>query len=279
MPQIHVNLSEALDACPATLGMGPLALSAQIESCLLPTASHKIEIKLSTNFTMEFLVHTKNNKTILSSMDSLASNCEDGVAAELLPEILIKLAEQNIKFTALQFPHAFMVKGRFSGTSYRAHFNHILLYKDHKNTLNAVLIDSTKNPIGVYNPIPILGWLASSSLLSGEELLQTKLARLIQQKGVKNSLQNLCDLPVDILINIRPPILTYEQPTLNDKRCGIYTLNAMAELANHILSEDKITHESISETITTAHQALNTPKMFALSYPEEKKKNSMGPNK
>ncbi|MCL9685145.1 hypothetical protein [Legionella maioricensis] len=266
MPKVTVDLNKALTVCPATIGMMPSSLSSQIEKYMSANTSDNVTIKLNNGETLKFLVHKENNKTVLSSVDNLASNCKDGVATEMLPEILTKLAEQQVHFTALQFPHAFMVKGRLSGMTYRAHFNHIVIYKDSSDNLNAGVIDSTINPIGVRNPIPVLGWLASNSIISGEELLQVKLTRLLGQPEAKTALQAMCDLP---MANVISPILTYKQPSVGDKRCGIYTLNAMAELVNHILESDVVTTESITKTVTAAHQALNEPEMMKISYPVE----------
>lgn len=266
MPKVTVNLSKALAVCPATVGMGPWSLKGELDT-YLSANSEKINIKLDSGSIMEFLVHKENNKTILSSTNSLASNCNDGIPLDNLPEILAKLAEQKVQFTALQFPHAFMVKGRFSGTSYRAHFNHIVLYKDYADQLNAGIIDSTINPIGVHNPIPLLGWMASNSIFSGEELLQVKLTRLLRQPDASTALQIMCDLPTDTKANVISPILTYKQPSIGDKRCGIYTLSAMAALINHILADEVVTTASITTTVTTAHDALNTAEMMEISYP------------
>ncbi len=269
MPKVILDLNQALTDCPAKIGIGPYSLQAQIETYFSPEASDRINIKLDDGKTMGFAVHTEKDKTVLSSVNSLSSNCNDGVSTNNLPEILVKLAEQKVHFTALQFPHAFKVNGRFSGTAYRAHFNHIVIFKDSDGQLNAGIIDSAANPLGVHNPIPVLGWLASNSILSGEELLQVKLTRLLRQPEATSALQSLCGLPADAKVNISSPILTYKQPTLIDKRCAIYTLNGMAELVNHLLADEQITTASVSKTVTAAHQALNEPEMMAISYPVE----------
>ncbi|BCA93769.1 hypothetical protein TUM19329_01300 [Legionella antarctica] len=269
MPKVTLDLGKALTACPAKKGIGPYSLQIQIESYFSSEAS-KINIKLDSGDTMDFVEHTENDKTVLTSVNSLSSNCNDGVSTENLPKILAKLAEQKVQFTALQFPHAFKVNGRFSSIAYRAHFNHIVIYKDSDDKLNAGIVDSTMNPIGVHNPLPILGWLASNSIFSGEELLQVKLTRLLSQSEARNALQALCDLPAEVTVNTSSsPILTYKQPSTLDKRCAIYTLNGMAAFTNHILTDEKITTASVSETVTAAHQALNEPEMMEISYPVE----------
>ena len=269
MPKINLDLTVPLSTCPAKKGVGAFTMAGYVNKHFSDTASQTITIKLDDGSSMQFLSHTENNKTVLSSMNSLASSCPDGVPVDKLPEILAKLAEQKVQFTALQFPHAFMIKGWLSGIAYRAHFNHIVIYKDSSDKLNAGVIDSSLNPFGIYNPV--LGGWVSTSILSGEELLQAKLTRLLGQPDARNALQDLCGIAGDkVMVNMISPIFTWKQPSTVDKRCSVYTLSSMAQLVNHILEDDKVTTESVTKTVTEAHQALNELQMMEISYPVEK---------
>lgn len=268
MSLVKLDLSKALVACPATVGIGPISLQYQMEELLPCEEKQQVSITLNDGANLRFLVHQDNGKTVLTSLTSLASGCYDGVSVDSLPEILAKLNESNVKCDALQFPHAFKVQGRITGKAYRAHFNHLVIYKDSSNQINASIIDSTVNPIGVSNPMPILGWLASSSLLSGEELLQTKLIRLLKQPALISSLQALSNLAEGTTVNVTDPIYTYKQPSCGDKRCAIYTLNAMTSLINYFTSSAETNTRGISGAVTAAHQELNEPDMMAISFPE-----------
>lgn len=262
--------------CPATYGMGPTSLEVHMKRLLAVTDANLIDVTLSDGETMEFIMHQDNENIVLTSLSSLSSGCNDGVAVDRLPEILAKLHEQNITFTALQFPHAFMIKGRMSNLAYRAHFNHIVLYKDSANQLNASIIDSTINPIGISNPIPVLNWLISSSIVSGEELLLVKLTRLLAAQESIESLRALCNQPESKQVNITSPIYTQKQPSTGDKRCAIYTLNAMVHLINYFISGQEIKPRDISTIATAAHQALNEADMMAISFPEAHGANNPG---
>lgn len=266
MPLVSLNLAAALEGCPATRGMGTISLQYLMKE-LLPSAS-SLSITLSDNSSVEFLIHHDNEKTVLTSLNSLSSGCTDGVSLDFLPEILTKLNEKGVKFTALQFPHAFMVKGRVSSTVYRAHFNHLLIYKDSAEQLNASVIDSTMNPFGTSNPIPVLSWIMSTSILSGEELLSVKFQRLLLQKECIASLRELSSQPEVQKVILTNPIYTCKQPSIGDKRCSIYVLNAMVSLINYFTSEQEIQAKDIAAVVTEAHQALNEQEMMAISYPE-----------
>jgi hypothetical protein len=267
MSLVKLDLSVALARCPAKNGIGVLSLKSCLSELVLSEAPYQaIQIQLSDGTMIQLASHQQNGKTVITSLDSLSSGCKkDGISMEFLPEILTKLAEQKIQFTALQFPHAFQVKGQFSGTAYRAHFHHLVIYKDSKDQLNASIIDSTRNPLGIYNPIPVLGWFVSSSIVSGEELLLPKLIRMLDKTESVNSLASLCDVASLAKVQVANPLLTCKQPSMGDKRCAIYVLNAMVSIINYITSEEPITAQGISETVTAAHQALNEPAMMAIS--------------
>lgn len=269
MLKVTLDLAKALTYCPASCGIGPLSLKMYMPELVQPSPepSEPINIQLSNGDAMQFMIHQGNGKTVLTAMDSLSSNCPDGTSVDFLPEILAKLAEQKIQFTALQFPHAFMVKGRFSATAYRAHFNHILIYKDASEQLIASIIDSTNNPVGISNPLPGLGWLMSNSLISGEELLQVKLIRLLSKPEAIDSLRACCTLQEDAQVMMTDPVFTSMQPSSGDKRCSIYALNTMTTLINYFTSARAAKSEDIKRIATEAHQELNEPEMMAISFP------------
>lgn len=271
MPVVTLELAKALTYCNAAVGMPPSALSSCIESQVVTTSGEKqvVTISLSDGAAMRFLVNQGHNKTILTSYDCLISECF-GINIESIPEILSKLNQQNVKVNAIQFPLAFMVKGRITGKSYRAHFNHILIYKDAEEKLNARIIDSTLNPIGLHNPIPIIGSLFKTSILSGNELLQSKLATVLLNSASIAALSKICDLPRLAGVIIEDPLLTCLQPSLGDKRCGIYVLNAIAHIINLITSDKAITSNEISKVVHIAHTELNQAAMMAISYQEQR---------
>ncbi|MDR3442416.1 MAG: hypothetical protein P4L65_05305 [Legionella sp.] len=268
MTLITLDLGNALAGCPATKGIGPYSLKTYMTDHFLSSSQEKLlKIDLSSGDALQFVVHPKKGKTVITSLDSLSTECQEGVSLEFLPEIITKLKETGIQFTALQFPHAFMVKGRLSSATYRAHFNHIVLYKDSDSHLNVSIIESTINPIGIYNPVPVLGWFISNSLISGDELLQTKLMRVLAGAQTAESLRKCFDLSLESKVAVTGPILTYKQASTGDKRCSIYVLNAMAAFINCMTSDNKINTQRVSETATAAHQQLNEPDMMAISFP------------
>lgn len=172
MPAI-LKLQELLQECDVS-GITPSALSYCIDTFLKSNADDTPEnfnIELDASNILSFLIHQSNNKKILTLKECLMTGTSYGIALDTLPEIFSKLDATDIKFDALQFPHGFMVEGRFSGTSYRAHFNFIVFYKDSNDRLNIQIIDSTNNPIGIINPISTL---FSTSIFSGKELLYNK---------------------------------------------------------------------------------------------------------
>jgi len=264
MHTVNLNLGAALEKCPATTGMMPGELAFSIDEYLTPVTK-KITIVLDDKERMDFLLHESNGKSVLTSNRCLASNTEDAVSIDYLPEILEKLSNQGIHFNALQFPHAFKVKGRVSEAAYRAHFNHIVIYKNASN-IYASIIDSTMNPIGVYNPVPYIACFFSKSVVSGEELQQVKLKRLLSQTNSITAVQTL--MGISGSINVTSPVLTNKQPTLGDKRCGIYVLSSMASLINGFISET-VTTETIPTIVSQAHQTLNEPAMMKISFPEQ----------
>lgn len=256
MPNITLDISEALEDC-TEIGMFPTTLAHSIYKFLSPTAQAEINITLQNGMEMQFLLHHNGNKAVITSTHCLNSGCDTGVPVESLPEVVAKLNEQGVHFTALQFPQAFMVDGRFTGKARRAHFNHITIYSDSVGGLNASIVDSTMNPIGVYNPIPVIGAWLQTSIVSGEELLQAKLTRLLRQPDTVRSLQNMMDLKMDTAVHVTTPILTYKQPSIGDKRCGIYVLNAMAATINYMLSDETVTSHAMPAKMAEAHQAIN----------------------
>ncbi|KTD30588.1 hypothetical protein [Legionella maceachernii] len=265
---IKFDLAKALTYCPAKIGIGPFTLKMCMADLFeSPSEAKKFNIKLSSGDTLEFILHQDNNKTVATCLDSLSTHCNDGVSLEFLPEILTKIKERGIQLTALQFPHVFMVKGYYSDNTYRAHYNHIILYKDSSDRLNASIVESSINPLGVYNPIPVLGWLASNSIVSGDELLQVKLIRLLGKTEAIQSMRASFNLPSNAMPVITNPLVTSKQPTLGDKRCSMYVLNAMVGLINYITSDKSINTNEISKTIVEAHQQLNEKKMMAISFP------------
>lgn len=256
MPTITLDISKALEDC-TEIGMFPSTLAKSIHAFLSPTAAAEINITLANEMSMLFLLHHNSNQAVITSTNCLNSGCDTGVSIDSLPEIVAKLNEQGVHFTALQFPQTLMVDGRVSGKTRRAHFNHITIYRDSAAGLNASIVDSTMNPIGVYNPIPLIGALLQRSILSGEELLQAKLTRLLGEPETVRSLQNMMDLRISTPLRVTTPILTGKQPSLGDKRCGIYVLNAMAAIINYMLSDEGVTTQAMPAKMAEAHQVIN----------------------
>ncbi|TAL66409.1 MAG: hypothetical protein EPN84_00365 [Legionella sp.] len=264
--QMMKVLKEVLPNCSMTKGMTPFQLYCCLESSLLSVAGAiVVKITLKDRQELKFIAQTENGKTVLTSMDCLATDCGDGINFEFLPEILTKLSELNLPVTAIQFPHAFMIKGRATGVAYRAHFNHLVIYKDSTDKINASLIDSATNPLGVHNPVPGLNWLMSNSILSGKELIQTKVLRLMATDEAKQALKSLCGLPNVDKIQVTNPVITMKQPTTGDKRCGIYTLASIASLIKYMTSEESVTINGVAKVANEAHQLLNEKEMLDIS--------------
>jgi|GEM_PF-2466509 len=264
--ELNKVLKDVLPSCSITKGMVPSQLGMCLESQLLAVdGAQEVKITLENLQELRFIIQTENNKTVLTSLDCLASDCHDGVDVELLPEIIAKLDALNLQATAIQFPHAFMVKGRFTGIAYRAHFNHLVIYKDNTNSIHASVIDSTFNPFGVFNPVPVLNWLASNSILSGKELIQVKLVRLLGKNEVKNTLQRVFNGDKDTKVSVTDTITTNAQPSMGDKRCGIYTFSSIATLISYVTSQTPLTLDGIKKEVTEAHLSLNEQEMMDIS--------------
>lgn len=270
MPAVKLNLGAALETCPATIGMPAGGLSFAIDEYLKPVIE-KITIILDNKEKMDFILHKNNAKSVLTSIRCLSSDTSDVLSMEHLPEILEKLSKQNVQFNAIQFPYAFEVNGWGTNIKYRAHFNQIVIFKN-SDSICAHIIDSTFNPIGIYNPLPVIGCFFQNSILSGKELQQVKLKRLLSQPSSINGLQTAMGTTSNI--SVAAPILTNKQPTLGDKRCGIYVLSSMAALINGFLSET-VTNETITTIVSQAHQTLNEPDMMKISFPEQQANSSL----
>lgn len=273
MPLVTYSLAELLLKCPADKGMDTHGLHYHLKETLSFSAIEEFTLELSDKNEMHFTVHTDNGKTVITSLSPLSTDCIGGISFEFLPEIIEKLSQRQ-EFTALQFPHAFTVSGWLTKTTYRMHFNHLLFYKDSANDLTACLIESTSNPIGLHS---LFGW-GATSIISGKELLQNKLIRLMSKDEVNESLKKSFALPDNsaLLVNNKPsfvkdPVVTSKQASRGDRRCSIYVLNAMVTLINYFASNVNIKEEEIIQTVSDAHNELNTPEMRAISFPDSGK--------
>lgn len=294
----NFDLGGALKKCPATVGMGQTALEKRIRKALLPSADKTIDIAvpgtkneyISYDKSIRFMVHEANDKIIVTAMHCMSSESVDGIPLDFLGTVFTQVQAElesiyhprKVSITALQFPHAFKVNAM--GFNLRAHYNNIIIYKDASEQLNVSIIDSTQNPIGVYNPLPILGWWASRSIISFKELTQSKLTSVLSDS---DSWIGMFGLEKGSKVNFTSPIITAKQPLLNDKRCGIYALNFMVSLINYITSDVEanstidtsdidtsdvivlpnfITFEGITSLALDAHEALNQPAMMRISF-------------
>lgn len=295
---VEFDLINILRGFPSTRGTTPSSLTDRY----IPRISHEPDniITISIRGTdiiyyednIRFLKQTENNKTVLTSTVCIKSTtAAHGIDIEQLPYVLTLLsryiaADENI--VAIQFPIAFGVYGAITGGVYRSHFNQLLIYKTADNNLEAVIIDSTNNPIGIVNPASwittgFLGFRApvfiTSSILSGEELLDSKFRRLLYSDMSTNALQIIFGVSKDIAesISVQYPILTGVQATfptvslnpasgpdelgvefISDKRCGIYVCKGFTNLINYFLADgaETVTLYSIRMVVIAAHQAV-----------------------
>jgi len=267
--KISLNLAKALKICPAKSGIVPSVLTNCIYDYLNESAK-KITLQLKNGLEVSFFKHTQNGKTVITSTDCLSANYgKNATPIDNLPEILEKLNEKNIHFNLLQFPIALLVTDMYTGSIVRAHYNHLVIYKDNENRLNVSIIDSTINPVGLFNPVPVLAWVVTHCFISGEELLQPKVQRLLYLPAVVTALQTMCGLGQDVKPIITDPVLTQKQSVMGDKRCGIYVLNAMTTLINETLASVELNQNNITKIASSAHDQLNTEEMMRVSYPEE----------
>lgn len=246
---------------------------------------HGRECKLS--------ISNLNGTTVINSINSLAAGAPSElthlIQLEQLPDIIQILQTQGLRdISTIGFSISLSVIGRITGrfpslshtigigSKRRSHYIHLLFTKDLNNKLNIIFIDSTQNPIAIANPLAPAGEAITTSLISGEELLQAQMARLLCNLEFRTNLQLLFSLTGNNLeqhIELLPALFIGEQAILGDKYCGVYVINAKAAYTDFILrGKPGLTAETdtsidyrqvISTVITRAHQELNQPGLKA----------------
>ncbi len=220
----------------------------------------------------DFAINTHNNFSIFTSHHALTTEGYDRDITNLgnILEGLThsrELANKNVR--AIQFPIAINVN--LGGTRIRAHFLQLVIVKQPDNTLNAVLIDSTNNPVGVGNSPTqqVVGWgtwLLSqvTSSVTVVDSLKNRLREVFRNPLLQAQLGGVFGADVNPEITFLHTIYTGVQGSLDgDKRCGVFVLQGELSLMQYLLSNPPhaVSHERLKEVLTQAHDLLNAPEL------------------
>lgn len=219
-----------------------------------------------------FAINTYNSSSILTSHVVLTTDDSPNDITNLgyVLKGLVRsgnLDGKNVK--AIQFPIAINVN--LGGTRIRAHFLQLVIVKQPDNTLNAVLIDSTNNPVGVGNSPTqqVVGWgtwLLSqvTSSVTVVDSLKNRLREVFRNPLLQAQLGGVFGADVNPEITFLHTIYTGVQGSLDgDKRCGVFVLQGELSLMQYLLSNPPhaVSHERLKEVLTQAHDLLNAPEL------------------
>lgn len=195
-----------------------------------------------------FTVNTEYNHSVITFHQSLKSFPSNEWSLADLPGILAALKEsteiKDKNISAIQFPIHLKTLGR-------SHCLFLTIVKQPNQTIKAIFVDSTNNPIGIG------GWLGwGCSWFSGETLI----SKLQAMSGeLKDHLDNIFGIQSQSLKVAS--LHTGVQPVISDKRCGVFTLNAEYRLMEYILSQPfggaHPESEEFLNLLTAAHDELN----------------------
>lgn len=230
------------------------------------------EVNLTPNDKpIEFVTSQNEGKKVVISRCFIDTN-ESAITPSLsdLPQVIASLAENphTKDANALLFPIGLTVE--IFGKAVRNHALCLAIFKKPDNSIEAVLIDSTGNQIGINHPLKGTRYFAAAvtrvinQQLAANQTIELSLSRILCDETTIEHLNTLFNIQApqdfEVPINVNTHY-TQRQPLLNpgriftlNKSCVAFASHAMTRIAERIVcSESPLTLDTITGVASCAH--------------------------